>query len=1196
MAGHGGLCRRSVRSRVSAAAMGWVCAFAITAVSAQDANIIDLRLKIQWQAPAQCYWKTQLELTDDQPGTSSISEVVNRGDSELNGSIELDDPPNRLLIQPRFAKKSGTVEFRIRGNRNAKLTIRLARLQTTENSSLDNLPSQELTLGELADLGEIHSHDTQQTDPNRPSWSLSRLPGDSLRTEGLPRGKTIAPEQNLEYTVHCNSMLQHASQQLVLHASLIRVDDGQTISDSRHIMQVDALGNSPAVTVDFQTPTTVGVYEVRSLLFKEDENIWSRIRRRDLPLLQQGQPVVVHTVNQSATELAPDQPDWEAVGEIKPSEPSWSVGTWIPQSTSRFIPGPEIEPSQNALASESYADKTVSLLTSNEVFQTALPVLQPAIPHRIRIRMAQNRPIHLRVHFGTIDSPSHSFVIVQDTVANSENPWLEHTWIHYPKVGEQIYFTNLSTDDAAIESIRVEAGPKRLGDSKPALANDSASPRRAVTLRVTDENWVEHWSNSTPLGRSDFQKATVVAQRIWRSSIRLADYAHQMNLTGVMLPAITQGSGLSNLHFDDPVQLAMQLLSKQSLQVYVSVRPTDLLAELEEALRSQPSRVAELTRDETNRSGQYDLLNPAVQQSLATWLHDLDARYKQYPHYAGLGLFADQGSHLQPPSDVERDPLTIARFAKSAGLQVNQLDLEARSELAQSDAFDDWIQAETHNAFDVITSMLSDRPALMLLPTESLVDLETTSKADWDLAFIIRDGNEQILSDRQLFSQQISDLADTNAKRSSAVLVRATTPTTNQGKIRLGWEFDLSQVMNQLEPNTLLIDQSVVFNQLDDELRDFFSAFTSLPAIPLADAPGSTPTAQTVHVKTSTIDDQLYVAIISSVPWPSEIDLETSASASWDSSTPLLLQPRSNNRIRVTVPAGQMVVLRASAASTKTIKLTGWTSRVGGGIQTLQRIKQQVTSVVERLGSLSDLEPSGQPRNGSFEQSGKMGLVGWLHAQHPPDCVKVDEREHFSGKQSVLLTTDPKSPSRTWLVTETIEPPQSGRLAVSIACLSERQENAPPHRLKVSIEASRNGQPIRFATEFEVPRDGKWNKQHVILEADGIHRGIVDSLRLTIDSLSTGKVWIDDVRLHEHFATEQEREELQSLAFLAVQGLQRSNLAPSGRLLLNPWAQHLLTLKHLNPTEHQSDSPPKPTETPGVAERLRTWLPRPLRF
>ena len=106
----------------------------------------------------------------------------------------------------------------------------------------------------------------------------------------------------------------------------------------------------------------------------------------------------------------------------------------------------------------------------------------------------------------------------------------------------------------------------------------------------------------------------------------------------------------------------------------------------------------------------------------------------------------------------------------------------------------------------------------------------------------------------------------------------------------------------------------------------------------------------------------------------------------------------------------------------------------------------------------------------------------------------------------------------------------------------------------------------------------------------------MDSLRLTIDSLSGGRVWIDDVHLHDQFPTAKERAELQSQAFLAVQGLQRGNLTPSGRLLQNHWACFLLTLGPAPPAQQVMEAVEPVDETPGVAERIRSWLPRPLRF
>jgi hypothetical protein len=282
--------------------------------------------------------------------------------------------------------------------------------------------------------------------------------------------------------------------------------------------------------------------------------------------------------------------------------------------------------------------------------------------------------------------------------------------------------------------------------------------------------------------------------------------------------------------------------------------------------------------------------------------------------------------------------------------------------------------------------------------------------------------------------------------------------------------------------------------------------------------------------------------------------------------------------------------------------IKSWESHVAGGQPALDTIKKDVSAIVSRLGMLSDWSVYPALSNGGFEQSGGVGLVGWLHAQHPPDSVIVDSKESVEGSRSVLLTTDDRFASRTWLVSETFAPPESGRLAVSLACRGELSSSGSDnvHRLRVSIEGTQGGQPLREFAEFDVPRDGKWQARAVVLQLDSIERSAVQTLRLTIDSLSPGRVWIDDVRLHDWFPLDKERGELQSQAFLSVQGLQRGNLTPSARLLQNHWAKSLLTeLASREPPAVIDSSPTRDKtddEVPGVAQRIRDWLPRPLRF
>jgi hypothetical protein len=346
--------------------------------------------------------------------------------------------------------------------------------------------------------------------------------------------------------------------------------------------------------------------------------------------------------------------------------------------------------------------------------------------------------------------------------------------------------------------------------------------------------------------------------------------------------------------------------------------------------------------------------------------------------------------------------------------------------------------------------------------------------------------------------------------------------------------------------------------------------------------------------------------MVSVVPWDCDVDLELTKPIEWEvmgrndgESTDRIVQSSRGARSRVLVPAGEVVLLRASEPSNDAIR--SWTTRVSGGTETIESIKQKVTLIIERIGILSDFARYDELNNGGFEEAGDVGLVGWLHAQHPPGCVRVDQEESVEGSRSVLLTTATPTVTRTWLVSETFDPPPSGRLAVSLAYRAEAGTEDATHLLRVSIEATRQGDPIRFARDVQAPCNGQWSDREVILEIDDVDPSSIESLRLTIDSLSGGRVWIDDVRLHDRFPTSGERADLESQAFLALQGLQRGNLLPSGRLLQNHWARHLLTLEPTEKSKKVIEEVSEPGREsliaePGVAERIRSWLPVPLRF
>ncbi len=413
-------------------------------------------------------------------------------------------------------------------------------------------------------------------------------------------------------------------------------------------------------------------------------------------------------------------------------------------------------------------------------------------------------------------------------------------------------------------------------------------------------------------------------------------------------------------------------------------------------------------------------------------------------------------------------------------------------------------------------------------------------------------------------------------------------------------ELAIASALSNSDSAVLILDTPIEVGPLGKPAQEMLRTLAATPTNKLAVVPPVDPANTTVQVRIGTDAGYRYLWLLSLAPWTSEVDLEFSAKLGWNvigdaSSIPVVRQTDvPSSHLRLTLQPGQLLLLK-SADQTPDVSIRSWSTVVSGGSTEVERIKRDVTLIVERIGLLTDMESADSLSNGGFEKTGGIGLVGWMHAQHPPGCVKIDDTESIEGNNSVLMTTDPAISARTWIVSETLAPSETGRLAVSLVMRAERQEDAPPHPMRVSIEATRNGEPIRYSGDFDVPRNGQWGLRQIVLEIDGVQKQSVDSLRLTIDSLAGGRVWLDDVRIHHRFPTAKERDELQSQSFLAVQGLQHGNLTPSARLLQNRWARYLLSLgpaKEAKPIV-ENVAPVKP---PGVAERIRSWLPRPIRF
>ncbi|MEM6779042.1 MAG: hypothetical protein AAF670_15400 [Planctomycetota bacterium] len=300
-----------------------------------------------------------------------------------------------------------------------------------------------------------------------------------------------------------------------------------------------------------------------------------------------------------------------------------------------------------------------------------------------------------------------------------------------------------------------------------------------------------------------------------------------------------------------------------------------------------------------------------------------------------------------------------------------------------------------------------------------------------------------------------------------------------------------------------------------------------------------------------------------------------------------------------------------------------------------------------------------EPQDFPSESADLSGIAGWMHAQHPTHAVIVDRDEPHTGQGCVRMIGIDSSGSQSWLISQPIGTPATGRLSVSLATRCEPSEASEDGsvsptmesgRIRVAIEGRRGQQPCRHGEVIEIPADGRWQPRQLALQWIDLEPSRHGDLRLTIDNLSSSTVWIDDVYVTDWFASEEERNQLQRLAFLAVQGLQRSDRRPSAKLLQDFWAQQLVRFQPTSldvPEQPESKSaasdrmmtsswrrnqanavpvpssrtpvsrpitnhapasqpdiddaerePSEDSETPsiGMADRLRRWLPSPLRF
>ena len=1256
MAGHGRLCPRNLLTKSPIAVIRWK--YATTGlrwvilpwlilmlagnqiVSGDPASnlqtsqnqTLNLALDFEWTVPQPQYCHLRLRLLDESTNRQCmIQKLENLSESNATtAAFTLSQDGTQITFQPRSQVDSVRVRLRVLGTPKTRIVLEALDDPRNPASTRSAQPVRKMSLAELLEKKTLKSEMpfiTSNTARQQPNWSISRAEKDELRLAGLKAVPVYEPGATLELAAAVNAMTSQASSVLTFHYAIIQVSNQKTVARHRKSISINAGGNSDVIPISAEVPETPGVYEIRCHLVEDDDRIWDRLRRRESPLLKTGRPFFV--VPKSGTRLPSPVDTWKIAGTLKPAESNWSVGQWLPKTTTRFLPGVNSSKPEIKLEQTQHVNETVSLLPMEAPFQASLPVMSTGTPHKIQLRLPATQNVRLQVEVSGLydrDDPSTKFILSDAKTMDLNEQWRTYTFVHYPANEDQIRLTNLGEDVLQIESIEVQAGPQYL-TSPISTENDPATStqHRNTVLQLDDIDWIDSLSQdvSPSYELQDFDIESIEAFKLWIALNRACDLARASGMNGIMLPANAGGRTLfqtrnllprTDLQNSETNRLAttISLMAGQGLKAHVHLDPDFLLLPVEQAILQRPALIQKLTRIHENKPFQYNLLHPLVQDSLQELLAELIFQCKQSEHFAGITLNCGSDSHLQPVRQIFDDKATLAAFAGSLNVTVDTAQLQSWSQGEGRPTYEDWVLKATNRCYRDLQSIepqialhLKLEPFKKQSAKSSSVDTGTqVFKPDQSSPIDL--GRSYDYGDSPLLIRPALRVPLRSKESGSAATVFFNTKLQipNASLVQTGDMIleDTCHLIERRDPASLVINLPMDGRMLRPKLNTLLQTFQTLPRTGLRSVKVQSRAQNAVCVKSVQSDGFLYLACLCLTPWANDIEIETSQPVDWkaigENPDETRIEQLSSTTARVQVSKGRLILLQSNQPVAG-VEILSCKTRLSGGSVALAEIKRKVTLVAQRIGILFDFESYDALNNGGFENAGGLGLVGWLHAQHPAGCVRVDDTQPLEGKHSILLTTESDTTARTWLVSETITPPESGRLAVSLACRAETGENVGTHRLRVSLEATENEKPIRYSNEFEIPRNGQWGSREVRLEALNIDAENVHSLRLTIDSLSSGRIWIDDIRLHDQFPTVGERDELQSEAFLAVQGLQKSNLAPAGRLLQNGWAQHLLKLAPLQITETTKKieaEVEKKEETPGIAERIRDWIPRPLRF
>jgi uncharacterized lipoprotein YddW (UPF0748 family) len=383
----------------------------------------------------------------------------------------------------------------------------------------------------------------------------------------------------------------------------------------------------------------------------------------------------------------------------------------------------------------------------------------------------------------------------------------------------------------------------------------------------------------------------------------------------------------------------------------------------------------------------------------------------------------------------------------------------------------------------------------------------------------------------------------------------------------------------------------------EDSVQPLLDVYRRLPNVPFDDvAPTMGAAAQPVVVRQALHAGRAWVYAVNDSPWPTTVELELEAPANCtltrlsDGEQTPLEQRGGRTWWKVELAPYEVT---AGVLSSPDVKVVDYLATLPP--QTLDQLRQSIREIGARAYQLRDPQAQVYPAltNADFEQPATEGRIpGWEH-RGAWSSVSPDTTVAQDGRQSLRLTS-PGDDAPTWIRSDVIEPPRTGKITLSVWVRAADAQNQPELRLSaqwVRDEVS-DYRPAFFGRGSPFPLTTEWREYVYPVPLPPAE---VSQLRIGIDLYGPGEVWIDNIRLYDARFENTEKEELKKIYGGAEHDLSQGRIADCLRFLEGYWPQFLRQFVEPPPVRSASEAPAVtpllPMEKPRVLDRLRRWSP-----